>query len=724
MTLQPPKSGQFTIGAFPSPKPRIENNLDNEEKILDNNNIYFSDALDDLFAKMNQSDDKEQNQKIFSPKKETEEKLEENSSLLNSIFSPNLLFQNQISNEIVPFQAKEKFTIQTNDLIKINLMPVDSFSLGEYKFYPIHPDNLNTQKNIQAEIDEQITFQNLQKYGALDMEVIKNGILPNKINFQDNTEPLQNLQKGDLVNLNPIESEVNNNFLSTFPKINIEISFLEPENIKRKDNTFSNDYLNILETGNPKQKVLNFGGNFFGYPISHLENDKSLKTDYYLFKKEDTPDTEKQKLIGILSKDNTEGQLLNEELPDKQNKQLIMRYSEDKPKFSKIMTLDGLNYNINKLLNKFLKNKDDNEVGNENIKSFFTLPEKPIYHTNIKEKEIISYDFKNDNNLKDFKIENQKTQSDSLKNNDDQLKNKNIQNLGNFKFENISKDKKSFDLSKNGITQLNLEKSKLDTSRGKDLKEDSFFSFMSSQSENENKNNKNGVEEKISNDEKRIPFEKGIPTQTAIPIVISDKSTADFSNSIISAATRRAVDLSSQLQARGGGSAKIQIQDDKLGNIELNIHMKKDNTVTMEIKASDKDLKNILEKNSDSLKKSLDTQNISLTDFKVSTVEKSTQSGTSFASGQGFSQQQNHHNGQNSNFSSQDSAQQGLNQGFNPNNFTNGNNQFFKNPDSDFSFNKYPNQEYVNKDILLKGMEKNSITNIQRGANGSIKVLV
>jgi hypothetical protein len=152
--------------------------------------------------------------------------------------------------------------------------------------------------------------------------------------------------------------------------------------------------------------------------------------------------------------------------------------------------------------------------------------------------------------------------------------------------------------------------------------------------------------------------------------------------------------------------------------------MKKDNTVSMEIKATDKDLKNILEQNSDTLKKTLDSQNISLTDFKVSTVEsKSIQAGLGGTTSQGFSQQQFNQNSNNGN--NQDFYQQNLAQGFMSNSFSNGNNSFFNRSDDDYSFNKSSNQSYINtRNNFSRNMEKNSITNIQRGANGSIKVNV
>ena len=745
MSLQPPKSGQFSIGAFPAPSPKIETEIDhdNDDSIIDNDsNIIFPDILESFFTKLNQTDKEntEQPQAPILTKKNADLKSDEKNLLLNPILSPSFLFQNsfqnplqnsfQNTNEKFPLISKEQFQIPANTLMKMNLTPIDNFSIGDYKFYPIYPDNLNIANNFNQETNEDKKIQNLQKYDAVDMELIKNGMLPIKTSFQDKADTFQELQKGDLVSLKPIENKTNNT-LFDIPKINITISSLDTENPKIEHNILNKNQQNILEKINEKQPIINFGENFYGYPISHIENDNALKTDYYLFKKENSQEGEKQILIGVLSKDDDGNELFTDANTNKQIKPLLLGSQPDKPKISKLMTLNSLNYDIDKLLNSYLKNNEEGPLNNfengfskKNFKSFLAIADKPIFSNTIEEKITFNKDPNDNNNLNEFKNENPKIQQNIIKNTDDTINTKNFQSAGNFKFESLQKDKKSFDNPKNGNNQLNLDKLKLDPNRSKDTKEDAFFSFMSSQSENESKENKKGIEEKTSNDGKGIIFEKSISTQTATPIIISDKNNADFSNPMISAATRRAVDLSSQLQARGGGSAKIQIQDEKLGNIELNIHMKKDNTVTMEIKASDKDLKNILEKNSDTLKKSLDTQNISLTDFKVSTVEKSNQSSMNFASGQGFSQQQSQHNGQNSNLNSQDVSQQSLNQGFLSNNFTNGNNQFFKNPDGDFSFNKYPNQDYVNKNISFKNMEKSSITNIQRGANGSIKVLV
>jgi hypothetical protein len=513
------------------------------------------------------------------------------------------------------------------------------------------------------------------------------------------------------------------------PNINIEVSDIN-FNMDKIQNNKGKNVIDQLNKGFLNQKGIQLNENLVAYPVAKLVNDSDIKTDYYLFKKEFSPSGEKQQFIGVITKDND----LQKDFMNNKNsfdpKDFL--FIDNKNNFSEINK--SIKYDLNKnnsfYMNDVFNNKNNwNEIDIENpnfelkdlkIKTIDSFVRTNKMNDNFKTIKISG----NEDEFRKIDMIDPKNQLQVSKLNESNQKEKTDIKLPVFSMENIVKDKKEINLSKNNFNIFNNEKSRLDGLKFKDLNEDSFFSFMSSDSDNQTKENKKDLNEKSTSENKGIVFEKTISSQANTPIILSDKSNADFSNPMVSAATRRAVDLSSQLQARGGGNAKIQIQDEKFGSIELNIHMKKDNTVSMEIKATDKDLKNILEQNSDTLKKTLDSQNISLTDFKVSTVEsKSIQAGLGGTTSQGFSQQQFNQNSNNGN--NQDFYQQNFGQGFMSNSFSNGNNSFFNRSDDDYSFSKSSNQSYINnRNNFSKNMEKNSITNIQRGANGSIKVNV
>ncbi|APJ04250.1 flagellar hook-length control protein FliK [Silvanigrella aquatica] len=750
MAMQTSNSGLFSIGAVATP-PQKENNLEQQEpKKGNNNNVNFANFIDDLFAKYSMDDEGGEDPAPLLFKKSDNKKADDLNNLINSVLTPTFPFQsslqmNKEDNTSFAWQ-QPKASFNTENKVAIDLKPVENFSIGDYKFYPIYPENMNISKEEQPTLIDKNAqpLNNLMKFDAVDLKVIQNpNITDNKFTAFDkmSVQPtpiaLKDLQKGDLVSIAPLDN--NKNIFLPFSKMNVEIQNAIPDvkmNNAKLDNKINLNNINLLEKGNPKQEIIDFGENFFGYPVSHLEQDNSIKTDYYLFKKESLPEGDKQLLIGILSKDTDNDALPNNFDLGKQGKPLLIGYQEDKPKFSKMMTLTDLKNNIDNLFNRILKNQneddflgDDQQWNGKNFKPAFSNAPKSIFDEPHKyffnAKDFENKDFFSNGNFNNinFKGKNIDINPNALKAMEDLLKAKMQQGFGNINFENVDKDKKGLDLSKTDFIRTNFEKVKFEGLNNKENREDSPYSFMSD-SDNNKDTPKKELGEKLSLENKGISFEKGITPHSSSPIVVSDKSNADFSNTIISTATRRAVDLSNQLQARGGGTAKIQIQDDKVGSLELSIHMKKDNTVSMEIKASDKDLKNILEKNSDTLRKSLDNQNISLTDFKVSTIEKSIQTNMGSAAGQGFSQHQSQHNGQNGNLNNPDNPQQALNQSFLQNSFSNGSNSFFKNPESDFSFNRNHIQDYVNKNVSFKNVEKNSITNIQRGANGSIKVLV
>lgn len=426
----------------------------------------------------------------------------------------------------------------------------------------------------------------------------------------------------------------------------------------------------------------------------------------------------------------------------------------------------------NELNNKYnIPNAENNLLENTKNNNFINLPDtyyKSIYSINIDNNSVNenpldlmklqlfknngNFLFRNNNNinnndLSDFKYEecnenklsipvyfenNKININNNIKNeflklmtnpiqmNDNKFNFNNSELSINSKNETLMKQDNIIESSNKNINNMNFSRLNLESNNNSNNNADTNSYFMSYQFENEKSGAKKNSEEKVLNPEKTVFFDKNIYNQN-LPLN-SDLNTnvLDNSSSLASVATKRAIELTSQLHVRGGGIAKIQINDEKLGNIELNINLKKDNTVTMEIKATNPELKLVLEKNSDLLKKSLDTQNIILTDFKVSMVEKAESSGMNFSNGQGFSQH-NHNN--NNTFISQDFTQQNINQGFMNNNFSNGKN-YFNNLDNDILNQNNSNKNYENKIAIIKNIESNSVKNVQRSSNGSIKVFV
>lgn len=774
MFLASPKSSSLPIA--PSPSHKTESGQ-NEVKSNDKKDP-FTNIFDKFISKKKEEEEPWQVPKLLVPKKEDETQNEENNILLNSLFNSSFLLQpQQVQNskqegaQFFSFMESQKGVLNLSQNNFLNGMDANNskLNLDDYKFYGIsnlmspnkNQVDFNTDdklKSVFPNISADTFLNDLSKNDLVNLSLVKNE--DNKINSYDVNDAavFENLQKGDLVYLSKnINAELNSAMNSTFnakdlskvmanlngsedkdlnklnlmqmvksfdPNINIEIA----EDTESKGKNLINNNL-IVDQIN--QSVLNNKGiplneNLVAYPVAKVLNDTELKTDYYLFKKEQNGTGEKQIFMGVFTKD---------EIGEKNGANLkipaIINQKNDLNLDLKMKDIFGTNGA--KVDSFFLQDKmgEKNlnsvklEDGKFEIKNVTLLNRENSFTLNSADDKIKANKFVGfEDSTKNNEILISKNQVQFVKVKEETQKLNLTQNTPILTTESFLKDKREVDLSKNNISTFNNDKMKLDFLKNKDSNEDAFFSFMSSDQENQTKENKKETGDKSSLEGKPILFEKSISSQVNSPIVVSDKSNADFSNSMVSAATRRAVDLSSQMQARGGGNAKIQIQDEKLGSLELNIHMKKDNTVSMEIKATDNDVKNMLEKNSDTLKKTLDSQNISLTDFKVTTVEgKSIHSGLGGTAGQGFSQQQSNQNSNNGN--TQDLYQQNLNQGFFSNGFSNGNNPFFKSADDDYSFSNSSKQNYINnRNNLSRSMEKNSITNIQRGANGSIKVNV
>lgn len=86
---------------------------------------------------------------------------------------------------------------------------------------------------------------------------------------------------------------------------------------------------------------------------------------------------------------------------------------------------------------------------------------------------------------------------------------------------------------------------------------------------------------------------------------------------ISKAALSRIEDRALELQARGGGLAKVQIRDSKLGEVELRINMNGQGRIQVEMTAADAEVRKELEKGIDELRANLERNNLSVSDVKV-----------------------------------------------------------------------------------------------------------
>ncbi len=176
------------------------------------------------------------------------------------------------------------------------------------------------------------------------------------------------------------------------------------------------------------------------------------------------------------------------------------------------------------------------------------------------------------------------------------------------------------------------------------------------------------------------------------------------------AAIQKTIQLADHLKAARGGSAKLHIQDPELGKISLQVDMKNPSSVSVTIHTESADVKRKIEDKMEFLKQSLELQKITLSDFKVTSVDKAMASQFNQSGNQGQSSQ-NQSAYYNPNAGSQFNSNQN-NSGFNSN--FNQESSNFMNDES--ALKSASNNKY-------KNVQKNSITNIQRSANGSIKVL-
>ena len=179
------------------------------------------------------------------------------------------------------------------------------------------------------------------------------------------------------------------------------------------------------------------------------------------------------------------------------------------------------------------------------------------------------------------------------------------------------------------------------------------------------------------------------------------------------AAALRAQSIASELSAKGGGTAKVQIKDSQLGVIELRINMSDNNKVNVELIANNERIKNELEKQSEELKSGLEKHKVVLegvrfaTDTKLgdNSSQNSSQNDNSRANQQQQQQQQNF-----SSFSQ--------NGGNNSQQSFGGGERFFEGPRTPLA-----GQSGTTDSARKNYSGKNDAqTNVQRNANGSLKV--
>jgi len=176
-------------------------------------------------------------------------------------------------------------------------------------------------------------------------------------------------------------------------------------------------------------------------------------------------------------------------------------------------------------------------------------------------------------------------------------------------------------------------------------------------------------------------------------------------------ASLRAQSIASELAAKGGGTAKVQIKDSQLGVLELRINMSDNNRLSVELVSNSERIKQELEKHSEDLKSGLEKHKVVLEGVKFVTDTKLGDAGFQ------NSQQNDNRNQQ------QQQPQQGFNS-FSQNNSSGGQqgfgqDRFFEAPNIPIS-----TPAAAGGSIRKKYTGKNDAqTNVQRTANGSLKVI-
>ena len=165
----------------------------------------------------------------------------------------------------------------------------------------------------------------------------------------------------------------------------------------------------------------------------------------------------------------------------------------------------------------------------------------------------------------------------------------------------------------------------------------------------------------------------------------------------------RAIQTAARLQAQGGGTARIQLNDSQLGAIDLRVSISAGNNVHIEIKSKNDKLRSSLEDRMGDLRDSLNTHKLNLAECRVVSDVSSARNETENRSGnkQDASGQQ-----QQANTSRNDSNAQQRNN---------------RQETNEFPFE--PASKPAPARGLATGKKLSPQTNVQRDANGSLKIL-
>lgn len=188
---------------------------------------------------------------------------------------------------------------------------------------------------------------------------------------------------------------------------------------------------------------------------------------------------------------------------------------------------------------------------------------------------------------------------------------------------------------------------------------------------------------------------------------------AERSREMARAAALRTQSIAAELAAKGGGTAKVQIKDSQLGVVELRINMTDNNKVNVELIANSERIKNELEKQSEELKAGLEKHKVTLEGVSFATDAKLGDTGF-----------QNSSQNENSRANQQQQQQQNFSS-FSQNN-GNSSQQNFGGGERFFNGQQIPatvpasNSGNARKNYSGKN---DTQTNVQRNANGSLKVI-
>jgi flagellar hook-length control protein FliK len=236
--------------------------------------------------------------------------------------------------------------------------------------------------------------------------------------------------------------------------------------------------------------------------------------------------------------------------------------------------------------------------------------------------------------------------------------------------------------------------------------------------QNEGLHDKEGASEFLNEkDQKKVEKQdEKISSVSAQPLLVKSEEISprieEKVRTITQSVVDRAQNLSDQLQARGGGTAKLQLTDKSFGTVNLEIRLATDNRIFIEISSSNEHLRKELESKVDDLKKALEGQKLNLAEFKISQETTVTNSNT-----------QNSFDSQNQS-GQQNAQQQSSNSPFSSSGHGGGRHQ-----SQGFSGNDSGSQQGIGSGFARKSFAHHDAMNastrqksVQRGANGSLKV--